>query len=185
MALDQVGLPPSSLKSEWDLPFLGDSGAPPATFFQKPVQKQLFQGLIDSQLAGRDRQRWILWCLGTFVYPPLDPVLIKSQLSRATWPILAVAKPGGISHKLWITFSFTCSPAVGQIWTASDIVLHQLQTTLEQYRKGDHSRQALNSAETSATLFFSRFSLSLSFFFFYSHLRLYSGILLPHELFHC
>ena len=40
------------------------------------------------------------------------------------------------------------------MWTASNIGLHQLQTTSELYPKVEPSRQALYSAEMNSTLFF-------------------------------
>ena len=61
--------------------------------------------------------------------------------------------PADAATKLLIACGFQ-QVVKGHTWTASDIVLHQLQTILEQSPKGDPSKQTLNSADMILILLF-------------------------------
>ena len=56
------------------------------------------------------------------------------------------------------------------MWRALDIGLHQPQSASELHRKGEPSREALNSAELNSTVFF--FTIIIIFFFFIAFLFL-------------
>lgn len=133
---------------------------------------------IDSWPAGRGRERQILWCLGTFADPALGLVLVKAGLG-AQLGLSHVQPSSAEATKNWIVCSFK-EAAECQTWTACDVSIHQLHTTLEQYPKEDFSRQGLHSAETNSTLlFFIIFyiflfhSFLLFFFIFYFTLSSY------------
>ena len=52
----------------------------------------------------------------------------KRQFFRITWSTLGIAKPGGISYKLWVGYSFK-KVTEGQMWTAPHIGLYQTHTS--------------------------------------------------------
>ena len=98
------------------------------------------------------RWRKILQCLGKIADPLLGPRLVKPGLGTQLGPSLAQQSPAEAA-KNWVSYDFERA-AKGQMWTESDIGLHQLQTTSDLYPNGESSRQVLKTAEMNSTLFF-------------------------------